>query len=709
VAWDLTDKPYHMVTDVWVCPGQTLTVGPGVEAWMAKTSPQPDFLVEGILDVNGTEESPTRIMSDDDTPQAQDWIGLTFRGSSEGYLDHLIVTHANSGIDAGASSTLQLNNVTAQQNRYGLYVDGSGPPTVNVTGSTFTDNTYYGVYLRGSPNPDVTVTQSSLFGNAGGKDLYTYSYADSGTFVQLARDNWWGFTDAEQIGPRIHDHRNSGSSPRVDWCHYLDAPPPDGVRAEDVNCPELVACDSSVTWDLTDKPYHIVTDVWVCPGQTLTVAPGVEARMAKTSPRPDFLIEGVLDVNGTEASPVLLISDDETPQAQDWIGLAFRGSSEGYLDHLEVAHAESGIDVGGSATLALDGVTARNNRYGLYVDGSGPPTVGVAGSSFTDNTYYGVYLRGDPNPDVTLTRSSLYGNAGGRDLYTYSYASPATSIVWALDNWWGTIDPAAIEARIHDHDDSGSSPHVYYQAFGEDCDYALGRDGDRDGYPDAPIHDCDGFDDQFEGYVDTDGDGWGDPCDHHPMRADSYPGAPELCDGRDNDGDAWLAFDEQADDDGDLGLACGDCDDFEPLANVCICEQCDNLIDDDCDLATDGVDAECQPQPLCVMLASGADPELTMHKGDCGGATLSGPFDVVRGDLTQLQFDGIHVDLGSVTCVEGGLGWDRVTDHLLNPIPRCATMPARFFLGKYSTDPDFGAASTGEWRDVMDPDPACLP
>ena len=49
-------------------------------------------------------------------------------------------------------------------------------------------------------------------------------------------------------------------------------------------------------------------------------------------------------------------------------------------------------------------------------------------------------------------------------------------------------------------------------------------------------------------------------------------------------------------------------------------------------------------------------------------------------------------------------------DHVpLNPIARCATMPARFFLGKYSADADFGEASSGEWRDVMDPDPACLP
>jgi hypothetical protein len=208
-----------------------------------------------------------------------------------------------------------------------MYVDGSGPPTVHVTESTFTDNTYYGVFLRGDPNPDVTISRSSLYGNLGGKDLYTYSYADSGTFVQMARDNWWGSDDPVQIGQRIHDHRNSGSSPRVDWCHYLDGPPPGGAWVEDVNCPDLVVCDSPAIWDLTDKPYEIVTDLWVCPGQSLTIGPGVEAWMAKTSPQPDFLIEGILDVNGVEGTPVRILSGDDAPQPQDWIGLTFRCTS----------------------------------------------------------------------------------------------------------------------------------------------------------------------------------------------------------------------------------------------------------------------------------------------------------------------------------------------------------------------------------------------
>jgi hypothetical protein len=330
----------------------------------------------------------------------------------------------------------------------------------------------------------------------------------------------------------------------------------------DAHCPDLAVCDETEVWDLTDKPYQLTTDLGVCPTGTLQVGPGVEVLTVKTMPKPDFMIEGTIDVNGAVGSPALFGSDAEVPAVGDWDGLELRGSSVATIANAEFNHGTYGLDVGGAAWATLHGVTARLNQTGLYIHGKGPPTVHAANCAFVGNTKYGVDLRRQylySNPELTITRSAIHSNQGTHDFYTYDFVDADTTSVWATDNWWGTTDTAQIAGRIFDRDDSTSSPRVRFRAFGAECDYALGRDRDRDGHADfldncpvvpnanqvdtdldgmgdhcdpefgiAPSSACDGFEDIVDGWLDVDEDGWGDPCDFHPLRFVSTPARPRF-------------------------------------------------------------------------------------------------------------------------------------------------------------------------------------
>ncbi|MCP4868870.1 MAG: hypothetical protein GY898_09135 [Proteobacteria bacterium] len=115
----------------------------------------------------------------------------------------------------------------------------------------------------------------------------------------------------------------------------------------------------------------------------------------------------------------------------------------------------------------------------------------------------------------------------------------------------------------------------------EDCD-----EEDASTFPGAPEI-CDGVDNDCDGLLPTnesdfDGDGVaacaGDCSDDDDT---VYPEAPELCDGKDNDCDGDLSAEDDGDGDG-VPPCAGDCDDDDPFQFPGATELC-NAADDDCD------------------------------------------------------------------------------------------------------------------------------
>ncbi|MCP3671146.1 MAG: right-handed parallel beta-helix repeat-containing protein, partial [Gammaproteobacteria bacterium] len=127
-----------------------------------------------------------------------------------------------------------------------------------------------------------------------------------------------------------------------------------------------------------------------------------------------------------------------------------------------------GVDIaGGDSAVTITDSRLTDNSTGFHMNSSGTaPT--ITGSTLTAN-HTGVYLQGSAsneqlNPKPVVTGNSIYDNTS-YNYYTRGYANAAGTTLDATGNWWGSVDPGVIAAKIYDHSDHSSSPVVNFGGY----------------------------------------------------------------------------------------------------------------------------------------------------------------------------------------------------------------------------------------------------
>ncbi len=197
------------------------------------------------------------------------------------------------------------------------------------------------------------------------------------------------------------------------------------------------------TWSGT---VNITGDVTVPAGVTLTIAPGTVARATalnddqgtgSDTSRIELIVNGILNAEGSQASPIVFTSAAGSPAAGDWTGIRLAPGASGadlILRHCTVQYCKTGVDYqssGYAAAIELDTCTVEHTiQDGVYVYATSGAklTLNLTGSTIHHTGRHGLYTYAvgvNSEIDGQVTGNTV-ADTGGYGIYHYSHYTNAS-------------------------------------------------------------------------------------------------------------------------------------------------------------------------------------------------------------------------------------------------------------------------------------------
>jgi len=130
------------------------------------------------------------------------------------------------------------------------------------------------------------------------------------------------------------------------------------------------------TWTAAQSPYIVQGEIWINPGDTLTIEPGVQVRFTGNY---KFRVQGRLVAQGTETDSILFTRHYPTEESR-WRGLRFEHpDSTSILEYCRIEWAFNATELYGAA-----------RGGGVYVDG----TLNIGHCRINDNYTHNQYYNG---------------------------------------------------------------------------------------------------------------------------------------------------------------------------------------------------------------------------------------------------------------------------------------------------------------------------